>query len=148
MQEQHSASLATPEEDDILAFIIAIKSGSIDKMKELLAKYKGNISNRLESQLRQPPLYFSVINADEEMGYEMTKALIDAGANANFKDANEQTIMFYCCRDGKRKLVEYLVTLGCRLDEEDLYGQTPIYYVASENRLNLLELFSPESTHQ
>ena len=61
---------------------------SIDKMKEMLDRFKGNISNRLESQLRQPPLYFAVINADEEMGFEMTKSLIEAGANPNFKDAN------------------------------------------------------------
>lgn len=72
----------------------------------------------------------------------MTKALIEAGANPHFKDANEQTIMFYCCRDGKRKMTQYLLTMGCKLDEEDLYGQTPIYYVASENRLNLLDLFT------
>jgi ankyrin repeat protein len=53
--------------------------------------------------------------------------------------------MFYCCRDGKRRLTEYLVASGVKIDEEDLYGQTPIFYVASENRLNLLDLFSPES---
>jgi ankyrin repeat protein len=35
--------------------------------------------------------------------------------------------------------------MGCKIDEEDLYGQTPIYYAASENRLNLLDLFTPES---
>lgn len=72
----------------------------------------------------------------------MTKSLIQAGANPNFKDANEQTIIFYCCRDGKRKLIEYIMSMGCKIDEEDLYGQTPIYYVASENRLNLLDLFN------
>jgi hypothetical protein len=42
----------------------------------MLDRFKGNISNKLESQLRQPPLYFAVINADEEMGFEMTKSLI------------------------------------------------------------------------
>jgi ankyrin repeat protein len=35
--------------------------------------------------------------------------------------------------------------MGCKIDEEDLYGQTPIYYAASENRLNLLDLFTTES---
>lgn len=39
-------------------------------------------------------------------------------------------------------MAEYLLTMGSKIDEEDLYGQTPIYYVASENRLNLLDLFS------
>lgn len=38
---------------------------SVEKMKEMLDKYKTNISNKLESQLRQPPLYFAVVNADE-----------------------------------------------------------------------------------
>lgn len=54
----------------------------------MLEKFKGNISNRLESQLRQPPLYFAVISADEELAFEMAKSLIEAGANPNFKDAN------------------------------------------------------------
>ena len=57
-------------------------------MKEMLSEYRGNISNKLESQLRQPPLYFAAINADEEMSFEMIKALIESGANPNFKDAN------------------------------------------------------------
>ena len=76
----------------------------------------------------------------------MIQSLIEAGANPNFKDANEQTIMFYICRDGKKKIAEFLVNRGCRLDEEDLYGQTPIYYAASEDRREMLELFSSEST--
>jgi hypothetical protein len=76
----------------------------------------------------------------------MAKELITAGANPNFKDANEQTVMFYCCRDGKRKLTEYLLSVGMKLDEEDLYGQTPLYYVASENRMNLLDFFTLPST--
>ena len=71
------------------------------------------------------------MNADEQLSYEMTKSLIQAGANPNFKDANEQTVMFYCFRDGKRTLIDYLMKLGCKIDEEDLYGQTPLYYAAS-----------------
>ena len=51
-----------PSEEDIQAFIIAIKSGSYEQMKELLDVYTNTISNKLESQLRQPPLYFAAIN--------------------------------------------------------------------------------------
>ena len=65
----------------------------------------------------------------------MVKTLVEAGANPNFKDANEQTIMFYLCRDGKKQTAEYILEKGCRLDEQDLYGQTPVFYVVSENRL-------------
>ena len=131
-----------PSEEDIQAFIIAIKSGSYEHMKETLDIYTNAISNKLESQLRQPPLYFAAINPDEEVSLEMVKALIKAGANPNFKDANEQTILFYVCRDGKAKVAEYLLTQGCKLDDEDLYGQTPIFYVASEDQLHMLYLFT------
>lgn len=136
----------TPSEEDIQEFIIAIKSGSYDHMKKMLDIYTSSISNKLESQLRQPPLYFAVLNPDEDVSLEMVKALVEAGANPNFKDANEQTILFYVCRDGKLKLAEYLMSLGCKLEEEDLYGQTPIFYVASEDQLHMLDLFTPEST--
>ena len=54
--------------------------------------------------------------------------------------------MFYICRDGKKNIAEYLTKNGCKLDDEDLYGQTPIYYAASENRVEMLSLFSSEST--
>lgn len=35
----------------------------------------------------------------------MVKILVEAGGNPNFKDSNEQTIMFYACRDGKTNMV-------------------------------------------
>ena len=41
--------------------------------------------------------------------------------------------------------MDYLLELGVRVDEEDLYGQTPIYYVASENRLNIVDRFTDKS---
>ena len=75
----------------------------------------------------------------------MVKLLIEHGANPNFKDANEQTILFYACRDGKKDIVKYLIQKGCQLNDEDIYGQTPVFYIAAENRLNLLELASDES---
>lgn len=71
-------------------------------MQELLHKYKANIVNRLESQLRQPPLYFASIIADEAICQQIIQLLVEHGANINFKDSHEQTIMFYICRDGKK----------------------------------------------
>ena len=37
-----------------------------------------------------------------------------------------------------------MIEHGCRLDEEDLYGQTPVFYVVSENKLEMLELIPNE----
>ena len=57
--------------------------------------------------------------------------LIEAGANPHFKDKYNQSVMFYLCKDGKKQTVKYLMEKGCRIDEEDIYGQTPAFYVAS-----------------
>ena len=108
MDEEMPHGIA-PTEEDVQAFFIAIKSGSIEHMKTILEKHTSSISNKLESQQRQPPLYFAAMNSDEEVSLSMVEALVDAGANPNFRDANEQTIMFYICRDGKAKLAKYLM---------------------------------------
>jgi ankyrin repeat protein len=57
--------------------------------------------NRLEPQFRQPSLYFAALITADEIASEMIKLLIRYGANVFFKDHNEQTILFYICRDGK-----------------------------------------------
>lgn len=42
---------------------------------------------------------------------------------------------------GKIQCVEFLEKLGVSLYEEDAYGQTPLYYIASENQLGLLHKY-------
>ena len=71
------------------------------------------------------------MNSDEDVCYDMIKILIEGGANPHFKDHNEQTVMFYLSKDGKRKPIQYLLQAGCKLDEVDRFGQTPIFYAAS-----------------
>lgn len=71
----------------------------------------------------------------------MVKVLLQHGANPKFKDQNEQTVLFYACRDGKLACSKLLMEQGLDINEQDMYGQTPLFYAASENRLNLLDLF-------
>ena len=69
-------------------------------MDEYLEKFGSDITNRLETQLRQPPLYFAVNLPDDETCCQVMKKLMEKGANPNFKDQNEQSVIFYACRDG------------------------------------------------
>lgn len=46
--------------------------------------------------------------------------------------------MFYVCREGKEKCLDLLLHHGLSLDDEDIYGQTPLFYVAKENRVNII----------
>jgi ankyrin repeat protein len=52
----------------------------------------------------------------------MIKLLIDFGANITFKDQMKQSIIFYIARDGKAKLMEFLIQYGLNVNESDLYG--------------------------
>lgn len=71
----------------------------------------------------------------------MVKLLIQLGANPKYKDQNDQTVLFYACRDGKLQCCKLLMEYGLNIEEQDMYGQTPLFYAASENRINLLDLF-------
>ncbi len=54
----------------------------------------------MESQLRQPPLYFAINLPDDSTCLNVMRKLVNKGANPKFKDQNDQTIIFYACRDG------------------------------------------------
>ena len=106
-----------------------------------MRQYNNNVLSRLEIGFRQPALYFAITTSTDQNSLEMTKLLLQYGANPKHKDQNDQTVFFYACRDGKFACCKLLVEQGLDVDEQDMYGQTPLFYVASENRLNLLELF-------
>lgn len=108
------------------------------EIKVFLSEYDCSLVNRLETQTRQPALYFSAILIDHEQSYEIMKLLIAHGANPHFKDNYQQTALFYVCRDGKEKCLDLLLDQGLSLEEEDIYGQTPLFYAAKENRLNII----------
>ena len=56
--------------------------------------------NKLDPQTRQPPLYFAALVEGDELSAEFIKLLMQNGAEINHKDSNEQTILFYVCREG------------------------------------------------
>jgi ankyrin repeat protein len=103
----------------------------IEKVREALEKYHKNILNRLELGFRQPALYFAILNSSDQSSYELAKLLISGGGDPKHKDQNNQTVLFYACREGKPKCCELLMENGLKPNEEDMYGQTPLFYVAS-----------------
>jgi ankyrin repeat protein len=120
----------------------------MDAIHRFLREYDPVIVNRLETQTRQPSLYFSAILIDHEQSYELMKLLMNHGANAHFKDNYQQTVLFYVCREGKEKCLDLLLEAGLNLNDEDIYGQTPLFYAAKENRLNIIhKLIEKKGNH-
>lgn len=121
---------------------------AMDAIHRFLSEYDPVIVNRLETQTRQPSLYFSAILIDHEQSYELMKLLMNHGANAHFKDNYQQTVLFYVCREGKEKCLDLLLEAGLNLNDEDIYGQTPLFYAAKENRLNIIhKLIEKKGNH-
>lgn len=70
-------------------------------MEEILRRVHKDIVNKIEAQFRQPSLYFAALAPGDESSYRLMKVLIEYGANCTFKDQNEQTVLFYVCREGR-----------------------------------------------
>lgn len=96
--------------------LIFANNSAIEEIKKFLSEYDHILVNRLETQTRQPALYFSAILIDHEQSYEIMKLLIDYGANPHFKDGYQQTVLFYVCRDGKQRCLDLLLEQGLSLD--------------------------------
>ena len=96
---------------------------------------------RLELSFRQPALYFAITSLNDNNAVSMVNLLIQHGANPKYKDQNDQTVLFYACRDGKVECLKCLLENGLSIDEQDMYGQTALFYAASENKVNIIPFF-------
>jgi ankyrin repeat protein len=75
-------------------------------VERILRTADSTIVNRLEVQFRQPALYFAALSNGDEASVELIKLLMRNGANINHKDHNEQTILFYICREGSHLFMQ------------------------------------------
>lgn len=67
--------------------------------------------------------------------------MLEHGANPQFKDQIDQTILFYIAKYGKIECFELLMQQNCgssNLNDPDKHGQTPIFYAAVDGRLEII----------
>lgn len=79
---------------------------SYEEVEKILRTADPAVVNRLEVQFRQPALYFAALSHGDEPSVELIKLLMRNGANINHKDHNEQTILFYICREGSHLFMQ------------------------------------------
>ncbi|CAD8202096.1 unnamed protein product [Paramecium pentaurelia] len=138
MQERLTNSQIKEIENE---FQQAVKYGNVDKVLQYLNKYQNHIdlANKIEPQNRQIPTYDAVQAPAEYQAYLILKTLYDYGSDIHFRDAMQQSIIFYICRDGRCQLFDFLISKGLSVNEQDINGQTPIFYAARENRVEILQ---------
>ena len=88
----------------------AVKSGDIDKFMQEQMKYNIEVRDVVDIQSFNQSLIFSAAAiADEEQSIKMITILIQLGVDFHQKDNLKQTPLFYAARDGKVKLIQFLV---------------------------------------
>lgn len=92
----------------------------------------------------QTPLFIAATAKKDEIALALMELLIEKGANILHRDSNKQSVVFYVCRDGKEKCLHFLLSMGITLDEVDLNGQTPLFYVANNDALSIVEHFGAQ----
>lgn len=80
--------------------VLSASFRSVEEVERLLRASPPSIVNKLDQQTKQPALYFAAVVEGDEISAELFKLLIRHGANIRFKDHNEQTVLFYVCREG------------------------------------------------
>lgn len=110
-------------------------NGSLEQVEQLLNGIGANI-NSIENIQYYTPLHYSIEN-----GFlEITKLLIEKGADLYFTTKNGSTILHLACKNNHEHIVKYLLELACTrkiIHIQDKNGSTP-YQVTNSIKIRQL----------
>src|SRR5689334_1293901 len=107
------------------ALMLAIRVAEPSFVKALLKKgAEVNIKTKDETT----PLILTTRTADEEVGVEIAKMLIEHKADINAKGWEGSTALMSAAANGKLKLLKLLLQNGARLNDEDDHHATALTY--------------------
>jgi hypothetical protein len=119
-----------------------LKHGTISEIQqELETNPKAFLLSLTDnSQSRHTCIFFAVQSENIERGNRILEILLNEGADANYKDALQQTALFYSCRHGHLEQVKMLISAGAEPNQRDTYGQTALYYASREGQAETLKI--------
>ena len=107
----------------------AVHSGDLKQVKELIQRgvdvnerYKVDELSHVHSSL--------LIVAIKEGHKDVALELLAAGADVHVKDRDERTALHWACDKGLEEVVEALISSGSQVDEQDMFGLTPVMLAA------------------
>jgi len=116
---------------------------------QYLSKDLGLPVNMAEGSCRWPPLYYMAKNGNAKG----VRLLLDMGADPDCTDANDcadvngQSPLFYAARAASIASIAALVDAGADLERRDKFGQTALFYAASEGACaECIRLLTPEGS--
>ena len=119
----------------------AIVKGYLPDIDYILSTLKIPPNSIIDSFNNQNTFFYSALIKDDNQALKVFKYFYSKGINPSKKDKNEQTCLFYTCREGKKICCNYLVN-KCKLNinEKDIFGQTAIFYCVRGNKINTTKL--------
>ena len=119
----------------------AIIKGYLPDIDYILSTLKIHPNSVIDSFNNQNIFFYSALINDDNQALKVFKYLHSKGINPSKKDKNEQTCLFYTCREGKKICCNYLVN-KCKLNinDKDIFGQTAIFYCVRGNKINTTKL--------
>ncbi|OAA87559.1 DUF4274 domain-containing protein [Clostridium coskatii] len=87
----------------------AIKSKSLDQLKEVIAK--NNINSK--DQYGRTPLHYAIV---QKAPIELFKELIDCGADINIEDKSHETVIYKAIKFENKQAIQILIDNGVELN--------------------------------
>lgn len=109
------------------------KSNNLPQMKKLFNEYQFDIDVRDSDTTRTALMVVCADDRNYESYYsndDISKWLIDNGANVNLKDDMGRTPLYFACQKAKVKIVEQLIASGADVNSKTNNGDFPIEYGA------------------
>jgi hypothetical protein len=114
--------------------IQAVQDGDLKKAKKLIAN--GTNANQTDD-VGFPALSIAAGRGDENM----TKLLLDAGANVNARSATlKDTALGRAAQNGNSQTVRALLAAGAHVDDKDGAGWTPLFNAALKGDVEIVEV--------
>ncbi|CAD8165071.1 unnamed protein product [Paramecium octaurelia] len=140
-QNQNQQKITQDQQQQIYEeFKTILKGQEYDKAVNFLQQYKDmDLVNVVDQQSKQICSYIVVQFDNEGLALKFLSLLTDFRVNLNFKDSLKQSILFYICRDGKLKLLDFVLSQNAvNINDQDQYGQTPLFYAARDNKVDIV----------
>lgn len=120
-----------------LELLEATKAQDLAKAAEILNSVSNpeQLLNLVDSgQFHQSIMYKVVLLPDESMALQFCQLFVSKGARILFKDAYNQSPMFYLCKEGRVSLFNFFLDHGADINETDQFRQTPLFYAARDGK--------------
>jgi ankyrin repeat protein len=115
-----------------------IKSENIKALEQIISSLsnKYEVLNKTDPNMHQHCLYQAVQIPNSKACYEITRLLINNGANTKACDIHGQSPLFYIAKEGKVSILHLFLGHSIDLNETDHFKQTPLFYAARDGHVD------------